>query len=218
MLLARWLFDRLAGWLAVRQGFPFLAVALLAVCFYAGGGLIYARQVQKSTTVGWMAHPHAQHWKETISLVVDGMSFVGSKGGVRARSRSGRHSRSDDSSGENSSRYERIGDETSAGGKEKRSKQPNEKGDSIRSEKKKKKDTSKSSSSASRKEKSSESSRTKSSSKSRDDTSMPHVAAASSETEAAKQRMLQEQVELSGNLHQSQAKIKVVGLNESAEM
>jgi hypothetical protein len=217
--LADWLTGGLTGWLTVGQGFPFLAVVMLAVCFYVGGGLVYARQVQKSTTVGWMAHPHAHHWKAGISLVVDGMSFVGSKDGARARSSSRRRSRSDDSGGGNKSSYEKIDDEASAGGhKEKRSKHSKQQGDSDRSEKKKKKDTaSKSSSSASRKANSS-SSRKPPGSRSQNDDSTAQAALASSEKETETQRMLQEQVQMHGNLHQSQAKIKVVGLNESAEV
>lgn len=55
-------------------------------------------------------------------------------------------------------------------------------------------------------------------SRSQNDDSTAQAALASSEKETETQRMLQEQVQMHGNLHQSQAKIKVVGLNESAEV
>ena len=201
----------MAGWF-VGQGFPFLAVFLLGMSCYVGGGLVYARRVQKSTTVGWMAHPHATYWKEALSLVVDGTSFVGSK---KSRSvRSSRHSETDSSSG---GKYERIDEEAAPVGKDKRSKQKKQKGDPDQ-KKKKEKETRKSSSSTSRKEKGSSS--RKDSGSSRQDQSGVQDAPAGTEnlTDAEQQRMLQERVELDGNLHQSQAKIKVVGLNESAEM
>ena len=186
---------------------------ILAVCGYVGGGLVYARRVQKSTAVGWMAHPHANHWKEVISLIMDGTSFVGSKGGARARS--GRH-RDDGSSGADRIKYDRIDEEAAAAGKEKRSRQQKQRGETDQKKKKKKgEETSKSSSSTSRKEKSS-SARKGSRSRSQDEGGPAQATPASTEKETDKQTVLREQVELDGRLHQSQAKIKVVGLNESA--
>ena len=161
---------------------------------YVGGGLVYARRVQKSTTVGWMAHPHAKYWKEALSLVVDGTSFVGSKSGGRVRS--SRHSETGSSSG---AKYERI-DEEAASGKDKRSKQKKQKGDPDQKKKKKEKETRNSSPSTSRKEKAS-SSRKDSGSSRQDKSGAP--AGTENQTDAEQQRMLREQVELDGNLHQS---------------
>jgi hypothetical protein len=74
----------------VPWGFPFLAIFVVALIGYVAGGLVYARQVQNSTTVGMMAHPHARQWQEVLSLVVDGTSFVGSQGRSKGASSSRR--------------------------------------------------------------------------------------------------------------------------------
>lgn len=204
----------------VAQGFPFLWVFILSVCCYVGCGLVYARQVQKSTTVGLMAHPHAHQWKEFVSLVVDGTSFVGKKGGAHTKLRG--RSRSDGGSGSGRSGYEPIDEEAAATNE--RSGHKRQKGELDQKKKKKekkvkeKKGSSKSSAPSSRKQQAAASLSKDSRSQKRDGAAQAPTTGSDQKNEAGDQRMLQEQIELAGNLHQSQAKIKVVGLNESAEM
>eukprot|EP01043_Picozoa_sp_COSAG02_P056053 COSAG02_NODE_6590_length_3473_cov_2.408000_6_plen_341_part_00 len=194
-------------------GTPFLVVLFLGSALYLGGGALYLKK--KHGAAGKDLLPHRRKWQHVHGLVLDGCSFA--RGGGKAAgapssqpllAHGGKAVRSDVEDGRRSGNTEG-----------KRASSESEKRDSSSGRKPKESKASKSSGSGSKsksKSKSKGAGKTSGTSRSndKDDVNVPAgEGAAESDRGTASERLLLEQVEQDERLHQSQAKIKVVGLN-----
>lgn len=186
-------------------GTPFLVVLFLGSTLYLGGGALY---LKKQGATGKDMLPHRRKWQHVHGLVLDGVAFVRGRGRGKARSVRApssqallTHSDTADSrrTGKGEGKHasgEASKKDSSAG---KKSKGP--KGSRNGGSKSKGKDK--------------ENAPGKSKSKDKADTKELRASEHAPEPDmgTASERLLMEQVEQNERLHQSQAKIKVVGIN-----
>ena len=200
----------------IGDGWLFILILATGATAYFGGGALYAHHVEGKTlaTAGWQAMvPHRAKWIELGALVWDGVQYTRGRlhgssdtGGPRAALLVDSKKKGSDSGGKakrsssqdskkKGKQKQRDHDQTGAsgdGGKRDSSpgKRPNE-------------------------SKGGKSGGTKSKKKGRENESVLTTSEGSPELDkaTAAERLLREQVEQDERLHQSQAKIKVIGLN-----
>jgi hypothetical protein len=191
-------------------GTPFLVVLFLGSALYLGGGALYLKK--KHGAAGKDLVPHRRKWQHFHGLVLDGFAFARGGGKTKASATSTRpllahdstRARNDEEDGRRSGKTEGKHASGESG-----------KRDSSSGRKSKESKGSKSSGSKS-KSNSRDASKGKSKSRTNDQDGANVTegeGAPDSDRAAASERLLTEQVEQDERLHQSQAKIKVVGLN-----
>lgn len=181
-------------------GTPFLVVLFLGTALYLGGGAVYLKKKHGAT--GKELLPHRRKWQHVYGLVQDGICFARGAGKARpagAPSSQALLAHSDNNGAEGGRR---------AGKEESKHASDGGKRDSSSGRKKE----SKGAKSKSR-DKQKESGRNKGRGKASASDSPTSEGAPGLDEGAASERLLMEQVEQDERLHQSQAKIKVVGLN-----
>eukprot|EP01046_Picozoa_sp_COSAG06_P002878 COSAG06_NODE_105_length_23834_cov_15.256710_9_plen_349_part_00 len=198
-------------------GTPFLFVLFLGTTLYLGGGAIYLKQ--KHGASGKDLLPHRRKWQHVHGLVLDGVAVVRGRGGKGGRGGGGgtpmaqsllADSESPDKAASSSEGSRREGRKDEAKAKRGSGGGGKKDGGSLGKRTKEAKASGKSSSS-----KDSGKSKSRSKDKERSRNTPPEDSAPEAEADGAAtaERQLMEKVEQDERLHQSQAKIKVIGLN-----